>query len=109
MAGDLIKGNIPDHWEFTTLGDVCQRGGGNIQTGPFGSQLHASDYVPVGIPSVMPTNIGDNRIVEDDLERRQRDRAAAKGVGVPLGPPQRGTGSGDCGWARVFQNSPLSP
>jgi type I restriction enzyme S subunit len=69
MAGDLINCEIPDHWEFTTLGDVCQRGGGSIQTGPFGSQLHASDYVPVGIPSIMPTNIGDNRIVEEGIVR----------------------------------------
>lgn len=69
MAGDLISGDIPDHWEFTTLGEICQRGGGNIQTGPFGSQLHASDYVSVGIPSIMPTNIGDNRIVEDGIVR----------------------------------------
>ena len=69
MAGDLINCEIPDHWELTTLGDVCQRGGGSIQTGPFGSQLHASDYVPVGIPSIMPTNIGDNRIVEEGIVR----------------------------------------
>lgn len=69
MTGDLINGDIPDHWEFTTLGEICQRGGGNIQTGPFGSQLHASDYVRVGIPSIMPTNIGDNRIVEDGIVR----------------------------------------
>lgn len=69
MAGDLINGEIPEHWEFTTLGEICQRGGGNIQTGPFGSQLHASDYVPVGVPSIMPTNIGENRIVEDGIVR----------------------------------------
>ena len=69
MAGDLINGEIPDHWEFTTLGEICQRGGGNIQTGPFGSQLHASDYVAVGVPSIMPTNIGENRIIEDGIVR----------------------------------------
>ena len=40
-------------WRETTLGDHA-----SIQTGPFGSQLHASDYVPVGIPSIMPKNIG---------------------------------------------------
>lgn len=40
-------------WRHFTLGDVA-----NIQTGPFGSQLHSSDYVDVGIPSIMPTNIG---------------------------------------------------
>ncbi|MBF0503439.1 MAG: restriction endonuclease subunit S [Candidatus Riflebacteria bacterium] len=66
---DIIYGEIPDHWEFTTLGEVCRRGGGNIQTGPFGSQLHASDYVSTGIPSVMPTNIGENRIIEDGIVR----------------------------------------
>ena len=75
MVSDLINGEIPDHWEFTTLGDVCQRGGGSIQTGPFGSQLHASDYVSDGIPSIMPTNIGDNRIVEDGIVRINEEDA----------------------------------
>ena len=69
MVGDLVIGEVPTHWEITTLGEVCRRGGGNIQTGPFGSQLHASDYVPVGVPSIMPTNIGENRIVEDGIVR----------------------------------------
>lgn len=49
-------------WEKTTLGAICESSGGGIQTGPFGSQLHASDYVQDGTPSVMPQNIGDNRI-----------------------------------------------
>ena len=66
---DLINGEVPVGWKFTTLGAICQSGGGSIQTGPFGSQLHASDYVSVGIPSVMPVNIGDNRIVEDGIMR----------------------------------------
>ncbi|MCD0164101.1 restriction endonuclease subunit S [Deinococcus sp. 14RED07] len=56
-------------WELLTLKEVCARGGGDIQTGPFGSQLHAEDYVKDGIPSVMPQNIGDNRIIEDGIAR----------------------------------------
>ena len=48
-----------EDWCTVKLGDVS-----NIQTGPFGSQLHASDYIDAGIPSIMPTNIGDNRINE---------------------------------------------
>ncbi|MGW9075086.1 restriction endonuclease subunit S [Streptomyces kronopolitis] len=56
-------------WTRTTLGELCAMGGGSIQTGPFGSQLHASDYVEVGIPSVMPQNIGDNVIAEDGIAR----------------------------------------
>jgi type I restriction enzyme S subunit len=66
----------------TTLGELCVEGGGEIQTGPFGSQLHASDYVSVGVPAVMPTNIGDNviddagiaRIDEKDAVRLERYR-----------------------------------
>jgi type I restriction enzyme S subunit len=60
---------VPHGWRRTTLGNVCATGGGAIQTGPFGSQLHASDYVDSGTPSVMPQNIGDNCIVEDGIAR----------------------------------------
>ena len=66
---ESLIGPIPTHWQYLPLGDVCKLGGGNIQTGPFGSQLHASDYVSVGIPSVMPQNIGDNRIIESEIMR----------------------------------------
>lgn len=56
-------------WRRTTLGKLCAGDGGGIQTGPFGSQLHASDYVETGIPSVMPQNIGDNTIIEEGIAR----------------------------------------
>ncbi|QOK23975.1 restriction endonuclease subunit S [Janibacter indicus] len=67
-------------WYSTTLGQICADGGGEIQTGPFGSQLHASDYVDEGTPVVMPQNIKDNfvdpegiaRISEADLKRLER-------------------------------------
>ena len=56
-------------WEISTLGDIVARGGGSIQTGPFGSQLHASDYVDHGIPSIMPQNIANDRISEEGIAR----------------------------------------
>ncbi len=40
-------------WKEYLLGEFVE-----IQTGPFGSLLHASDYVVAGTPSIMPTNIG---------------------------------------------------
>jgi type I restriction enzyme S subunit len=55
------------HWSRTTLGELCDESGGDIQTGPFGSQLHAADYVSSGVPSVMPTNIADNFIEITDI------------------------------------------
>ena len=69
MAIEQLLGPAPERWKYKTLGAACEEGGGDIQTGPFGSQLHASDYVPVGIPSIMPQNIGDNRIIEDGIAR----------------------------------------
>ena len=64
-------------WVKTTLGEIVKLGNGIIQTGPFGSQLHASDYVDEGIPVIMPLNIINNkidlsgiaRITKEDAER----------------------------------------
>ncbi|MEH1852187.1 MAG: restriction endonuclease subunit S [Nostoc sp.] len=52
---------IPEHWEVSRLGFLST----TIQTGPFGSQLHASEYVENGIPLVNPINIQRGNIVAD--------------------------------------------
>ncbi|MGE4071124.1 MAG: restriction endonuclease subunit S [Lysobacterales bacterium] len=71
---ETAAGHIPHGWTATTLGDACARGGGNIQTGPFGTQLHASDYVDEGIPSIMPSDLRDNRIETSSIARiREQD------------------------------------
>ena len=46
----------------SSLGEICKAGGGSIQTGPFGSQLHESDYKPEGTPVVMPADIDSGLI-----------------------------------------------
>lgn len=65
-------------WKEYKLGEIA-----DVQTGPFGSQLHQSDYVDVGIPSIMPVNIGDRMnistekivyITEEDAVRLSRYR-----------------------------------
>ena len=66
---EVLLGPLSEGWMYLPLGEVCRRGGGDVQTGPFGSQLHAADYVPVGVPSIMPLNIGDNRIIETGIAR----------------------------------------
>lgn len=62
-----------------TLAQACSIGGGGIQTGPFGSQLHAKDYVLEGVPSIMPQNIGDNRVVPDGIAKISADDATRLG------------------------------
>lgn len=49
----------------TTLGLVAEA----IQTGPFGSQLHSSDYSEEGTPVIMPQDIVDWKISEDKIAR----------------------------------------
>lgn len=49
------------------LSDVCVEGG--IQTGPFGTQLHQSDYSEWGTPVCMPVNLVDGSISENGIAR----------------------------------------
>lgn len=53
----------------TTLGEICEQQGGAIQTGPFGSQLHASDYIASGTPVVMPADIVRGRVSTASIAR----------------------------------------
>jgi len=51
---DSELGRIPATWVPTTLGAVCD---GALQTGPFGSQLHADEYQDEGVPVLMPKDL----------------------------------------------------
>ena len=52
-------------WKKVKLGEISQ----TIQTGPFGSQLHQSDYSVIGIPVVMPKDIIAGNIEEASIAR----------------------------------------
>jgi len=46
-----------------TVGELIDSKAASLQTGPFGSQLHASDYVAKGIPVIPTEAIGRRSIV----------------------------------------------
>lgn len=52
-------------WDKRTLGELSL----NIQTGPFGSQLHQADYSETGIPVVMPKDLVNGKITEESIAR----------------------------------------
>lgn len=52
-------------WQQVKLGDIAC----NIQTGPFGSQLHQSDYSETGTPVVMPKDLVEGKISEQSIAR----------------------------------------
>ena len=56
-------------WKKVTLGDIAS----NIQTGPFGSQLHQSDYSEEGTPVVMPKDLVNGHISELSIARVSED------------------------------------
>ncbi len=62
-------GPVPEGWVCIDLGELTRRFGGAIQTGPFGSQLHAKDYVDIGIPVVMPKDISGRRVSTESVAR----------------------------------------
>jgi type I restriction enzyme S subunit len=54
-------GQIPANWREGRLRSVdC-----DVQTGPFGSQLHAEDYIAGGWPVINPANITPSGLVAD--------------------------------------------
>ncbi len=64
-------------WAVRRLGDLADESGGEIRTGPFGSQLHRHDYThsPDGIPVVMPVNMIDGRINAAGIARVTTDKS----------------------------------
>jgi type I restriction enzyme S subunit len=60
---------MADDRALLSIGELCDRGAAFIQTGPFGSQLHAYEYQPHGT-AVIPTEaIGRRRILPIELPR----------------------------------------
>jgi type I restriction enzyme S subunit len=52
-----------------TLGSIADEMGGTIRTGPFGSQLHESDYTEEGVPVIMPKDIVDGKVSTATIAR----------------------------------------
>lgn len=73
-------GMIPAKWRQGRLRNIeC-----DVQTGPFGSQLHAGDYVEGGWPVINPANItpqglrADPLVTVDDYTRKRLSRHVLK-------------------------------
>ena len=63
-------GHIPEHWEVLRLRDC-----GHIRTGPFGSQLHADEYISGGVPIINPSNIVGGRLFPDGEDTISPEKA----------------------------------
>ena len=72
---ETVYGPVRSDFADSRLADLCDPLTG-IQTGPFGSQLHQKDYVPVGTPIITVEHLGENRILHDAVPRvSEQDRS----------------------------------
>ena len=62
-------GRIPDGWEVIKVKYLAGNDNSVVQTGPFGAQLHAADYVDEGVPLILIRNVKDMKIDESQIPR----------------------------------------
>ena len=72
-APEIRFEGFTDPWEQRKLGEVCE-----IKTGPFGSLLHAEDYVDEGVPIVTTEHFKSGALPEDKREIPQVSEEDAK-------------------------------
>ena len=63
--------HIPDGWKLVEIGALVAENLADLQTGPFGTMLLASEYKEEGTPVVAVKNIGDNKLIyaDNDIPR----------------------------------------
>ena len=72
---EKIYGDIPPNWKYVTVAELIDCNQADLQTGPFGTALLASEYQPVGTPVIAVKNIGQNKILlDDDIPRVNEDK-----------------------------------
>ncbi len=115
-------------WREIKLGDLVARGVAEIRTGPFGTQLRASDYSSEGVPVINVRNLGYGTVRTAEIERvgfdvqeRLRGHLLAQGdvvfgrkgaVDRHILVTQKEAGwmqGSDCIRMRLLEGSPISP
>lgn len=63
------QSGLPSDWEIKSIIELGNNKKNCVQTGPFGAQLHSSDYKNVGIPLLLIRNITDEGLDTNDLPK----------------------------------------
>lgn len=68
QASNKAVQRLPPGWALVRIADLVDQGLAQVTTGPFGTQLHASDYVEHGTPVINVRNIGFGELRTEKLE-----------------------------------------
>jgi type I restriction enzyme S subunit len=69
-SGEMVEsesGKIPKGWMITSLNQLHRKDENCVITGPFGSNLHASDYRETGTPLILVKHVKAGRIAGVDM------------------------------------------
>ncbi|EJG07975.1 restriction modification system DNA specificity domain protein [Methanofollis liminatans DSM 4140] len=69
-------GDVPEHWGVAKVKLLEGNDQSVVQTGPFGAQLHASDYVDEGVPLILIRNVNDFKIDDTEIPRISEEDAS---------------------------------
>jgi type I restriction enzyme S subunit len=70
------RGEIPAGWLVGSLNELHPNERSVVLTGPFGSNLHASDYRDIGVPLLLVKHVREGQIVEDDIPLVEEHKAS---------------------------------
>lgn len=68
-------GDVPKHWNIVKVKRLVGHSKDVVQTGPFGAQLHAEDYVEQGVPLILIRNVKNNFIDDTNIPKVSHDDA----------------------------------
>lgn len=63
----MVNADIPKEWVVKTIAQLGNYNPATVQTGPFGAQLHSSDYVDEGVPFILIKNLQDGGLDTTDM------------------------------------------
>jgi type I restriction enzyme S subunit len=61
------NGGIPRGWHYSSLGELFPGDSDCVLTGPFGSNLHASDYRETGVPLILVKHVLNGEVLEEGM------------------------------------------
>ncbi|EGK12375.1 type I restriction-modification system specificity determinant [Desmospora sp. 8437] len=72
-------GKVPVHWDVLPMKRLDKNNMEMAQTGPFGSHLHASDYMDSdlknGVPLILIKHVNDFKIIDHNMPRVSKSKA----------------------------------
>ena len=73
---EAIYGLLAPNWRMVRLKTLVEDGVAELQTGPFGTMLHASAYQPTGTPVIAVQHIGENSLRQGEYPLVDDDNTA---------------------------------